>query len=215
VHERYIIKIPDALPLHLAAPLLCAGVSIYSALKHFGAGSGGKRIGILGIGGLGHMGVKFAVAMGNDVTAISTTSSKEADCKEMGAKQFVLSTDPKAMEEAGKSLDLIMNTIPVPHQCSDYLPLLAYGGTIVNLGFNPQPQVTDLQYLASNRYTIAGSKFAGLAETQECVDFCTVKEIKPDIELVAGEERLHEIFQKLAIKNDTVKRYVLDIANTF
>jgi len=215
VPEKFLINIPDALPLQLAAPLLCAGASMYSALKHFGAGSGGIRVGIVGVGGLGHLGIKLAIAMGNDVTAISTTPSKENACKEMGCKQFILSTDQQVMQDGGNSLDLIFNTNSAPHQCSVYLPLLACSGTIVNLGSNLEPQNIDLQMVASNRLSVAGSTFAGLGEVQECVDFCTVKEIKPEIEIVAGEEKLKEIIDFLAIKNDTMKRYVLDIANTF
>jgi len=214
VHERFIIKIPDSLKLRRAAPLLCAGVSAYSALKHFGAATGGKKIGFVGIGGLGQLGVKLAVAMGNEVTAVSSTPSKETACEKMGAK-FVLSTDAEAMAEAGGTLDVVFDTISAPHQCGDYLQLLAFNGTLVNMGTNLEVQHTDVGLMESRRLGIAGSRHAGIGETQECVDFCCVKGIKPDVEVVTGEDALKEVFEKLTVKNDTVKRYVLDIAGTF
>jgi len=215
VHERFVVKIPEKLPLHVAAPLLCSGAAAYSALKHFGVAAGGKRIGVLGIGGLGQMAVKLAVAMGNQVTAISSTANKKKACKAMGAMHFVLSTDSGAMEDAAGSLDVLLDTSSAPHQCSDYMSLLAHNGTFVNLGTNTEVQKTDLGLLESRRLTVGGSRHAGHGETQECVDFCTVKGIAPKVEVVAGEEKLQKVFEKLSAKNDSVKRFVLDIAATF
>lgn len=134
VNQRYVIKIPKGFPMEKAGPLFCAGVTMFSPLHHWGAEKGGKKVGILGIGGLGQLGIKIAAAMGNEVTAISRNISKEAIAKEIGATNYVVSTDPESMQKAVKSLDLILNTISVEHQVSDYFPLLNYDGTIVQMG---------------------------------------------------------------------------------
>lgn len=136
---RYLIKVPEEYPLEAAGPILCAGITMYSPLKYWGANNGGKKVGIVGIGGLGQMGIKLAVAMGNQVTAISTSENKEAMAKEMGATEFVVSTDEEAMKKAKKSLDLILNTVSAEHQVATYLPLLKVNGVIVQLGVVAKP----------------------------------------------------------------------------
>jgi len=213
VNEKYVTKLPGSLPLENAAPLMCAGVSAFSALKRFGADSGGKKVGVVGIGGLGMIAIKLAAKMGNEVTAISTSPEKEAKCKKFGAAQFLLSSD--ITSDGSGSLDLILDTMSVPHQCSVFLPLLGYNGTLVNLGTNLQPQTTDVAYLMEKRIAVAGSRFGGLAETKECIKFCKSKKIVPEVEVVAGVERINEVYQMLTAKNGEAKRYVIDVANTF
>merc|ERR1719219_3304691 len=137
VHQRFIIKIPDGFPLEAAGPVFCAGITMYSPLVYWGADKGGKRVGIVGIGGLGQMGVRIAKAMGNTVTAISTSPNKEAAAKEIGADNFVVSTDPEKMKAAADSLDLILNTVSADHDLNTYLPLMAAKGVLVQLGLVP------------------------------------------------------------------------------
>jgi D-arabinose 1-dehydrogenase-like Zn-dependent alcohol dehydrogenase len=135
-----VIKVPEEIPLEKAGPLLCAGITMYDPLKHWGATGGGKNIGIIGIGGLGTMGLKLAKAMGNRVVAISTSQAKEAMAKEKGADAFIVSTDDESMKSEAAKLDLILNTVAAPHECSHYLSLLAQGGILVQLGVIGEPQ---------------------------------------------------------------------------
>merc|ERR1719500_2623129 len=134
VHMRFIVKVPSGFPLEAAGPVFCAGITMFSPLCHWGAKQGGKRVGIVGIGGLGQMGVRLARAMGNSVTAISTSPSKEGAAREIGADKFVVSTSPESMKAAAASLDIILNTVSADHQVATYLPLLAKKGVIVQLG---------------------------------------------------------------------------------
>ena len=139
MHEHFVIKVADEIPLEKAGPLLCAGITMYDPLKHWGASEGNKSVGIIGIGGLGTMGIKLAKAMGNRVVAISTTPSKEAMAKEKGADAFIVSKDPESMKNETAKLDLILNTVSAAHECSEYLPLLAQGGILVQLGVVGEP----------------------------------------------------------------------------
>jgi len=210
VHQRFVIKIPEQYPLECAGPIFCAGITMFSPLKYFGAGKGGKRVGIAGIGGLGQMGVRLAAALGNEVTAISTNPTKEEKCKQLGAKHFVLSTDEESMKAGANSLDLILNTISATHNCMDYLPLLARNSTLVQLGLVLEKHQVDQVPLMFKRISIAGSLIGGVAETQECMDLCAEKDIRPEIEVITAE-RIDEVYETLNNKNDTVKRYVLDL----
>jgi len=213
VNQRFIIRIPHTYPLKYAGPIFCAGITMFSPLKYFGAGSGGKRVGIAGIGGLGQMGIQLAAALGNEVTAISTNPTKEAKCKELGAKHFILSTDKTAMESAARSLDLILNTISANHSCKEYLPLLTRNATLVQLGLVLEDQTFAQLGLMFNRQSIAGSLIGGMPETQECIDLCAEKNIRPDVEVICADQ-LDSVYEILNNKNDTVKRYVLDLTNS-
>merc|ERR1719361_2036585 len=168
VPERFIVKIPDGYPLEAAGPVFCAGITMFTPLCNWGAKSGGKRVGIIGIGGLGQMGVRLAKAMGNTVTAISTSPNKEAAAREIGADNFVVSTNPESMKSASMSLDLILNTVSANHQASTYIPLLAKKGVLVQLGLVLEPHQVMQPPLMFNKLSIAGSLIGGLVETQEC-----------------------------------------------
>jgi len=213
LHHRFVVKIPDDFPLEYAGPIFCAGITMYSPLKHFGAARGGLRIGFAGIGGLGQMGIQLAVALGNEVTAISTSPRKEAKCKELGAKHFLVSTDEESMKKGSKSLDLILNTISVAHKIQTYLPLLAPSGTLVMIGFYPEPHSISQLELIPNRLSVAGSFVGSIPETQDCMDFCAKKGIKPQIEIITAD-KLDEVYTTLEKSNDSITRYVLDIKNS-
>lgn len=210
VHKRFVIRIPDAFPLEFAGPIFCAAITMYDPLKHWGATKGGLKVGIVGIGGLGQMGVRLAAAMGNEVTAISTSPSKEETARKIGASRFVVSSDADSMAAAAKSLDLVLNTVSASHEVTSYTPLLARNGTIVQLGVVLTPHSVSQLALMRDRISIAGSIIGGMPNTQECMDFCAEKGIRPEIELIT-DERLDEVFEILAKKNDTIKRYVLDL----
>ena len=167
VHEHFIVKIPDQIPLEAAGPLLCAGITMYDPLCHWGAVDGTKTmtIGIIGIGGLGTMGVKMARALGHKVVAISTTKEKEDLCKQKGANDFICSTCPDSMKAGAKTCDLILNTVSAPHQVETYLPLLNTDGVIVMLGLVTQPHSVNQLGLLMSRKTIAGSTIGGIKNT--------------------------------------------------
>jgi len=210
VHHRFLVRIPECFPLSAAGPVLCSGVTMYSPLVHWKANKGGMRVGIVGLGGLGQMGLMLAKAMGNTVTAISSTSSKESAARELGADRFILSTDPDSMSSASQSLDLILNTVSVSQDLNMYLPLLANKGVLVLLGValgtHPVMQIP----LMFRKLSIAGSLIGGIAETQECLDFCSEKNIRPKIKIVTVND-LDDVFANLRSKNDSIVRHVLDI----
>jgi len=210
VHQRFIIKIPEGFPLEAAGPVFCAGITMYSPLVYWGADKGAKRVGIIGIGGLGQMGVRIAKAMGNTVTAISTSPNKEAAAREIGADNFVVSTDPESMKAAANSLDLILNTVSADHNLNTYLPLMAGKGVLVQLGLVLPPHPVNQLGLMFKKLSIAGSLIGGLPETQDCIDFCHKHNIIPKIKLVNSTE-LERVYQELSSKNDTIIRNVLDI----
>jgi len=210
VPQRFIVRIPDSVPLEAAGPIFCAGITMYSPLGVHGATKGGMRVGILGIGGLGQMGIKLAAAMGNTVTAISTSPRKEAVAREIGADHFVVSTDPESMKTAAGSLDLILNTVSATHEISTYLPLLARSGTIVQLGLSTNPHSISVFPLILRQVKITGSMIGGMRETQECIDFCAKHNILPTTQLITAD-KLDEVYKTLQEKNDLVVRYVIDI----
>jgi len=210
VNQRFIVKIPDGFPLEAAGPVFCAGVTMYSPLINWKADQGGMRVGVIGIGGLGQMGVRLAKAMGNTVTAISTSPKKEASAREIGADNFVVSTDPESMKAASISLDLILNTVSANHDLNHYLPLLANKGVLVQMGLvlNPHPVVQ--APLMFRKLSIAGSLIGGMPETQECIDFCSKHNIIPKIKIVTSKD-LSGVYKELMTKNDSIVRNVLDI----
>jgi len=210
VHHNFIVKIPDGFPLEAAGPVFCAGITMYSPLCYWKANNGGMRVGVIGIGGLGQMGVRLAKAMGNTVTAISTSPNKEASAREIGADNFVVSTDPKSMASAAKSLDLILNTVSASHNLTHYTSLLANKGVLVQLGLVMSPHPVQQLPLMFGKLSIAGSLIGGLPETQECIDFCMKHNIIPKIKIVTSKD-LGEVYKELASKNDSIIRNVLDI----
>ena len=170
------------------------------------ANNGGMRVGIVGIGGLGQMGVRLAKAMGNTVTAISTSPNKEVAAKEIGSDNFVVSTDPDQMASAGGSLDLILNTVSVNHDLNTYLPLLAGKGVLVQLGLVVDPHPVSQLPLMFQKLSIAGSLIGGLPDTQDCINFCHQHDIVPKIKIVTCED-LDDVYVELASKNDSIIRY--------
>ncbi len=197
---------------HLAAvaPLLCAGITTWSPLRHWNAGPG-KRVGIVGIGGLGHMGIKLARAMGAHVVAFTTSEAKRADALALGAHEVVVSRDPAAMAEQAKSLDLIVNTVAAPHDLDAFLNLLKRDGTMVLVGApsspHPSPQVFNL---IMKRRAIAGSMIGGIPETQEMLDFCAEHGIVAEIEMIRADE-INAAYERM-LKGDVKYRFVIDSA---
>merc|ERR1712106_200506 len=194
----------------MGGPVFCAGITMYSPLAQWKAKEGGMRVGIIGIGGLGQMGVRLAKAMGNTVTAISTSPSKEEAAREIGADNFVVSTDPESMKTAAMSLDLILNTVSANHDLNHYLPLLANKGVIVQMGLVLTPHPIVQAPLMFRKLTIAGSLIGGMPETQDCIDFCAKHQIIPKIKIVTAAE-LSGVYKDLQTKNDSIVRNVLDI----
>ena len=182
---------------------------MYSPLKHWKCLDGGKRVGIVGIGGLGQMGVRLAKAMGNTVTAISTSPHKEEAAREIGADNFLLSNNPESMKSAGRSLDVILNTVSAEHDLTAMIGLLDRDGTIVQLGVVRKPHPIN-QVIFFRRVNLSGSLVGGMTDTQDCIDFCHKKNIKPAIEIVTAD-KIPEVYEKLQAKNDQIVRYVLDI----
>lgn len=210
VTEHFVLSIPDSLPLDAAAPLLCAGITLYSPLKHWRAGPG-KRVGIIGLGGLGHMGVKLAHALGAHVTMITTTPSKAADAKALGAHEVLVSTDRAAMKAAEKRFDLLMNTVSAAHDYNAYQRLLRVDGAQVLLGVPP----TDMPppavgRMIGNRLTLAASTIGGIAETQEMLDFCAVHGIVSDIEMIRMDQ-VNDAYERM-LRSDVKYRFVIDMA---
>merc|ERR1712130_1032855 len=193
-------------------PILCAVITMYSPLSHWSCLGGGKRVGIVGIGGLGQMGVRLAKAMGNTVTAISTSPHKETVAREIGADNFVLSNKLESMASAAKSLDLILNTVSADHDLTALIGLLARDGTIVQLGVVRKPHPIS-QMIFFRRVNLSGSLIGGMRDTQDCIDFCAAKGIQPDTELVTADQ-IEAVYDKLREKNDRITRYVLDITKS-
>lgn len=208
VRESFLLKLPDNIPLEAAGPILCAGVTTYSPLKHWGVRPG-MRVGIAGLGGLGHMAVQIAKAMGAEVTVISTTKDKEEDALAFGASNFILSTDADQMEEGKSSLDLILNTIPEKHGFEPYLDLLHRDGVMVVVGVLEPLDGLDPQKIVMQRKTISGSLIGSIAETQEVLAFCSKHEIYPRVEVINVKD-INDAFEKVE-KKTARYRYVIDL----
>ena len=209
VTDSFVVKVPDALPLDAAAPLLCAGITTYSPLKRFGAGPG-KRVGVIGLGGLGHMGVKIAHAMGAEVTLITTTASKAADARALGADHVLVSTDAAQMKTARKSLDLIVDTVSAEHDVDAYMALLGLEGALVLVGLPPEKLKVSAFTLTGARRIFTGSNIGGIAETQEMLDFCAAHGVKPEIEIISVGD-INAAYERL-LKGDVRYRFVIDSA---
>jgi uncharacterized zinc-type alcohol dehydrogenase-like protein len=209
-HEDFVLHIPDNLPLDGAAPLLCAGITTYSPLRHWKVGKG-TRVGILGLGGLGHMGVKIAAAMGAEVTMLSHTASKEKDAKRLGAHQFVLTSDEAQTKKVTGYFDFILDTVSAEHDYNFYLGLLRTNGVMVCVGVPPSPAQIPAFNIIFGRKSFAGSLIGGLPETQEMLDFCAEHNIVSDIELIRMDQ-INEAYDRL-LKSDVKYRFVIDMAS--
>lgn len=210
VNEDFVLRVPENLDLKAAAPLLCAGITMYSPLKHWGAGKG-KNIAIIGLGGLGHMGVKIAHAMGAHVTMITTSPSKEKDARHLGADDVLISTDATAMKMHQGAFDLIINTIPRAHDLNPYVDLLNLDGKMVMVGALEKIDTpVDIAPLIFRRRTVAGSVIGGIKETQEMLDFCGKHHVLPDVEMIKPAD-INEAFERM-LKNDVKYRFVIDMS---
>jgi uncharacterized zinc-type alcohol dehydrogenase-like protein len=209
VKQDYVLRIPQHLPLDAAAPLLCAGITLYSPLKHWGAGPG-KNVAIIGLGGLGHMGVKYAHALGAHVTVLSQSLSKEADGKRLGADAYYATSDPQTFERLANTFDLIINTVSAPLDWNAYLSLLKVDGTMVVVGIPDQPVPLNAFALVRGRRSLAGSMIGSIAETQEMLDFSGEHNIVCDIETI-DIASVNDAYERV-VKSDVRYRFVIDIA---
>lgn len=208
VDEKYTLKVSEKLPLSGVAPLLCAGITTYSPLRYVGVKKGDK-VAVLGLGGLGHMAVKFAAAFGAEVTMLSSSPSKEADAKKLGASHFVLTSDKEAMKKHANSFDYILNTVSATHDYSVYLNLLRTNGTMIIVGVPPQASEVPAFNLIGKRRSIIGSLIGGIKETQEMLDFCAEHNIVSEIELIDADY-INDAYDRM-LKSDVKYRFVIDI----
>jgi uncharacterized zinc-type alcohol dehydrogenase-like protein len=209
INQDYAVKIPNNLPLEGVAPLLCAGITLYSPIKHWKVGPG-MKVAVMGLGGLGHMGVKFAVAMGAEVTVLSHSPAKQADAIAMGAHHFVSTKDSDALKPLAKSFDLILNTVSAELEIGDYLNLLKLDGTLVVIGLPGKPYQVHVGSLLNGRRSIAGSMIGGIAEMQEMLDFCAEKSIVSDVEVIDASY-INEAYKR-TVASDVKYRFVIDAA---
>jgi uncharacterized zinc-type alcohol dehydrogenase-like protein len=205
--EHYVHTISPKLDLAAVAPLLCAGITTYSPLRHWKVGAG-KKVGVVGLGGLGHMGLKFAHSFGAHVVQFTTSESKIADAKKLGADDVVISKDADAMAKHKGSFDFILDCVSAPHDINEYLSLLRLDGALCLVGLPEQPVATSPFALVTNRRSLSGSMIGGMRETQEMLDYCAEKNIVSDIELI-GYDRLEEAYARV-VKSDVKYRFVLD-----
>jgi uncharacterized zinc-type alcohol dehydrogenase-like protein len=209
VHEDFVLRISDKLDLASVAPLLCAGITTYSPLRYWNIGKGHK-IAVVGLGGLGHMGVKFGVAFGAEVTVLSTSAKKEEDAKKLGAHHFVVTSDPEQMKAVAGTFDFILDTVSADHDLNVYLGLLKTNGTHVCVGVPTKPAEIAAFSIIGGRKSLAGSMIGGLPETQEMLDFCAEHNIVSDIELVDMKD-IHTAYDRM-LKGDVRYRFVIDMA---
>ncbi len=207
VDENYVLRIPENLPLNASAPLLCAGITLFSPLKHWGAGPG-KKVAIIGLGGLGHMGVKLAHAMGAEVTVLSQSLKKQADGARLGADHFYATSDPETFTKLAGQFDLIINTVPAATEWNQFVSLLATDGSLVMVGVPDDNVPVGGFPLITRRRSVAGSMIGGIAETQEMLDFCGAHNIVCDIEMISMQQ-VNEAFERV-VKGDVRYRFVID-----
>ena len=211
VDDRFVVKIPEGMALEGVAPLLCAGITSYSPLRHWKVGPG-QKVGVIGLGGLGHMGVKLAKAMGAHVVMITTSPDKAKDATRLGADEVLLSNDAAAMKAHKRSFDFLLNTVPVAHDMNPYLALSKRDCTMCLVGV-----LTEITpplrggALIGGRRSVSGSSIGGMAETQEMIDFCAEKKIVSDVEVIPIQQ-VNEAYVRL-VKNDVKYRFVIDIAS--
>ncbi len=209
VDERFVLSIAEQASLEAIAPLLCAGITTYSPLRHWKVGKG-MRVGVVGLGGLGHMAVKIAAAMGAEVTLFSSSDRKREDAKRLGAADYVVSSDAAAMAKMGSRLDFILNTVSAAHDIGSLLQTLRLDGTMVMVGAPEKPLALPAFPLLLGRRSIAGSGIGGLPETQEMLDFCAKHRITSDVEVVAMKD-VNTAYERL-VKGDVRYRFVIDSA---
>jgi alcohol dehydrogenase (NADP+) len=209
VEERFVVKVSPTLDLKGVAPLLCAGITTYSPLRHWKVGPG-QKVGVIGLGGLGHMGIKFAKALGAHVVMITTTPEKGKDATRLGADEVLISSDLEAMKAHADSFDFLLNTVPVGHDLNPYAALLALDRTMVLVGAITEltPPLAGFS-LMKGRRSVAGSAIGGMAETQEMMDFCAQHNIVSDVEMV-GMQDVNAAYERLQ-KNDVRYRFVIDM----
>ena len=206
--EHYVYSISPELELAAVAPLLCAGITTWSPLKHWGVGPG-KKVGIVGLGGLGHMGLKFAHSLGAETALFTTSPGKEADAKRLGADEVVISKDKDAMKKHAGKFDFILDCVSAPHDLNEYMNLLRLDGTLCQVGLPDQPLPVAAFSLVTNRRSLSGSMIGGMAETQGMLDYCAEKGIVSDIEMTSVD-KLEEAYARV-VKGDVKYRFVIDM----
>ncbi|MDQ2719794.1 MAG: NAD(P)-dependent alcohol dehydrogenase [Bacteroidota bacterium] len=209
-HEDFVLHISDKQPLEGIAPLLCAGITTYSPLKHWKVGKGDK-VGVVGLGGLGHMAVKLAASMGAEVTMLSHSPSKESDAKRLGAHKFVLTNDEAQTKTVSKYFDFILNTVSADHDYNFYLGMLNTNGVMICVGAPPTPAQIPAFNLIGARRSVAGSLIGGLPETQEMLDYCAEHNIVSDVEVIKMSQ-INEAYERM-LKGDVKYRFVIDMAS--
>ncbi len=209
VDENYVLGIPEGISLEQAAPLLCAGITLYSPLKHWGAGPGTK-VAIVGLGGLGHMGVKIAAALGAEVTVLSQSLKKQEDGLRFGAQHYYATSDESTFATLAGEFDLIVNTVSATLDLDAYLGMLRVNGTLVEVGAPEQPMTEAAFSLIQNRRSLAGSKIGGIRETQEMLDFCAEHHLGAEVEVIGGDQ-IDEAYERV-VASDVRYRFVIDTA---
>ncbi|WP_257312599.1 NAD(P)-dependent alcohol dehydrogenase [Geothrix fuzhouensis] len=211
VSDRFVLKVPDSLDLQGAAPLLCAGITTWSPLRHWKVGQD-SQVAVVGLGGLGHMGLKLAKALGAEVTLFTRSQGKEVDARRLGADRVVLSTDPAQMASVAGRFDLIVDTVPYVHDLNPYLPTLATNGTLVLVGYlgGLEPMLNTVP-MVLGRKSVAGSLIGGIPETQEMLDFCGEHGITSDVEVIRMQD-INGAYERL-LKSDVKYRFVIDMAS--
>lgn len=206
--EHYVYRISPKLELAAVAPLLCAGITTWSPLRHWGVGPG-KKVGIVGLGGLGHMGLKFAHSLGAETALFTTSESKAADAKRLGADEVVISKDAGAMKSHAGKFDFILDCVSAPHDLNEYMSLLRLDGTLCQVGLPDKPLPVSAFSLVTNRRSLSGSMIGGMNETQEMLDYCAEKGIVSDIEMTSID-KLDEAYERV-LKGDVKYRFVIDL----
>lgn len=209
VEEDFVLKVPQGLDLSRVAPLLCAGITTYSPLRQWGVGKG-SRVGVVGLGGLGHMAVKLAASFGAEVTVLSTSPKKEADAKRLGAHHFVVTRDPAALKPLAEHFDFILDSVSAPHDINQLAGLLKRDGTLTLVGVPPESTKLNAFPLIHRRRRLAGSLIGGLPETQEMLDYCGRHEVMADVEVIPVKA-VNDAYERM-LKGDVRYRFVLDMA---
>jgi uncharacterized zinc-type alcohol dehydrogenase-like protein len=210
VDKDFVLRIPAGMELSATAPLLCAGITLYSPLRHWGAGPG-KKVGIVGLGGLGHMGVKLAHAMGAETVLFTTSPSKVEDGKKLGADEVIISNNKEEMKKHTASFDFIIDTVSATHDVTPFIMLLKREGTLVQVGAPEHPLPIPVFPLLMNRRSFSGSMIGGIAETQEMLDFCAEKGITADVEIIPIQQ-INEAYERM-LKSDVKYRFSIDMAS--
>jgi uncharacterized zinc-type alcohol dehydrogenase-like protein len=209
VTQHFVLSVSDKLPLEKVAPLLCAGITTYSPLRHWGVKAGDK-LAVVGLGGLGHMAVKLGASMGAEVTMLSRSKSKEKDAAELGAKHFKLTTDKETMAELANSFDFIIDTVSAQHDYNEYLALLKTNGVMILVGAPPEPTPISAFPFIMGRRSLVGSLVGGLKETQEMLDYCAEHNITSDVEVIRMDQ-VNEAYDR-TLAGDVHYRFVIDMA---